>query len=420
MADTYPNIIECENCYLDLSYYNRLTNSIVTARADKNEQPSQYIGPFIVINANDGFTFQNLEEIGSFKWNYGSDTEPKTFEINLSEFIPENEHELTVSYEEIDLNGIYFQAKNLDYSKSKIILKSYQSINLAFVLIGGLNPHKLVIGCYRLDKYSTDGIIKYNNKIYDTTKTHTSYYDPDTGDYGDEFSRVIDLNFKVTTGEVVEDVTNNIFTTYYINTDILNKIRQIGTVPTDIIINTISYPIKFNPDSLTDKPIQTGFITTPINAQIFNKNYNRVDIFKFTVPDIPDVIECIIKIPFNPVVKLEYEDIRGKIITGYITYEVVSDSTTLYVEDDTGILYKTSFDIGINTPYKPTGVLQNYSNTDKRLGVEPPKMIIRGRVKVSNKGNYIKGSIKEPIKDILKDELILLNELLNKGVFIND
>ena len=74
--------------------------------------------------------------------------------------------------------------------------------------------------------------------------------------------------------------------------------------------------------------------------------------------------------------------------------------------------------MGVEIPYKPTGELGGYQNTQTRLAYEDPKLYIKG-VGKSIKGNYLKGFMKAP-NNILKDELNLLNNLLNEGVFIND
>jgi len=136
------------------------------------------------------------------------------------------------------------------------------------------------------------------------------------------------------------------------------------------------------------------------------------------VPDISDATECYIKIPFNNDVNLDYEDIKGKTIRGYITYEVLTNTTTLFITDEEKILYKNIISIGVEIPYKPTGELKGFKDIQTRLAYEEPKLYIKG-VGKSVKGNYLKGFIKAP-KNILKDELNLLNNLLNEGVFIND
>src|SRR5690606_24454623 len=122
----------------------------------------------------------------------------------------------------------------------------------------------------------------------------------------------------------------------------------------------------------------------------FKNNYTSLDIFKFTVPDIADVSECYIKIPFNNDIRLDYEDIKGKTIRGYITYEVLTNTTTLFIVDEEKILYKNIISLGVELPYKPTGELKNYKDAETRLAYEEPKLYIKG-VGKSVKGNYLRG-----------------------------
>jgi len=218
--------------------------------------------------------------------------------------------------------------------------------------------------------------------------------------------------------ELEPDINNNFFTTYYVNIDTLREIKHKGTVSESLIINTYSYPIKFKEEQLIETTIKTGYISSEVIANVFKKNYSTLDIFKFTVPDISDVTECYVKIPFNNDVNLNYEDVKGKTICGYITYEVLTNSTTLFITDEEKILYKNIITIGVEIPFKPTGKLDNFKDVKSRLAFEEPKLYIKG-VGKSVKGNYLKGFIREP-KKILKDELDLLNNFLNDGVFVND
>jgi len=274
----------------------------------------------------------------------------------------------------------------------------------------------LIFGLYKKQTVGSSGTYG------DDDLFHIEFNSRITDFLGQELGRISILNDLLFTAESEEglepDINNSFFTTYYVDVNILREIKQQGIVGEELIINTYSYPIKFNDEQLAESTIKTGYISTEIIAKIFRNNYTSLDIFKFTVPDISDVNECYIKIPFNNDISLDYEDIKGKTIRGYITYEVLTNTTTLFITDEEKILYKNIVSLGVEMPYKPTGELSNYRDTQTRLAYEEPKLYIKG-VGKSVKGNYLRGFIKAP-DNILKDELNLLNNLLNEGVFIND
>lgn len=399
------------NCYVDTS--RQVYNGTITLSKFSETEPQQYrIFEDFTVVANDGF---KLNPEFSFK------LQPQTTTV----FNPEVEWE-TITQNDFSLidkpiqwNWNFekgdFKYKGLDINKSlgHTKLKDDGSVYYHLLLVGGFSTYKLVFVLLAPSKY---GKVVFDNENYkpmwfslNTTTTGT----------GEPISLLNNLIFTADGDKPVEpDVTDNLFTTYYLDSNKLDEIRQMGTVSSEIIINTYSYPIKFPDELIKDTTIKTGPISQTLESKTFIKNITTLDIFIFDVPDIPDVTECYIRIPFNNNVNLKYEDIRGKRIRGYISYEVLTNTTTLFITDEVETLFKNVITIGIKVPFKPTGSIEGFSEPVIRLASEVPKLFIKGMNKTV-KGNYIQGKIKEPINRILKNELDILNELLNKGVFIN-
>lgn len=401
------------NCYVDTSYYSRQDDTIFISKFSNEEEQTQRIKQDFVVVANPGFklkpefSFKLQPQVG---WDYDENIE--WLEITQEDFQPLTK-ELNLK---IDLTKEDFQLTGVDLNNSLVYETEINGVPIYLFLLGGFNKYKLIFRLYK--KHTVDYEGTYGNDNLDDIWFSYEITDEISQPLG-YISLLNDLMFTAESGEDLEpDINNSFFTTYYVDINILREIKQKGTVAEELIINTYSYPIKFNEEHLVESTIKTGYISTEIVANIFKKNYTSLDIFKFTVPDISDVAECYIKIPFNNDISLNYEDIKGKAIGGYITYEVLTNTTTLFITDGEKILYKNIISLGVEIPYKPTGELRNYKDTQTRLAYEEPKLYIKG-VGKSVKGNYLKGFIKTP-NNILKDELDLLNNLLNEGVYIND
>ena len=401
------------NCYVDTSYYSKNNKSIVTSKFSNEEAQVERIREYFVVVANPGF---KLKPEFSFKlqpqlsWMYDANSE--WLEITQEDFKPITK-ELNLN---IDISKFDFQLAGVDLSNSLVCEIEIEGTFFYLFLLGGFNEYKLI---FRLFKQVPTETVNTYGDVYLSNQEFTFEVTDEIGGLLGFTSLLNDLLFTAESEKEIEpDINNSFFTTYYVDISTLREIKQKGSVPEQLIINTYSYPIKFNDEQLVESTIKTGYISTEITAKIFKNNYTSLDIFKFTVPDISDVTECYIKIPFNNDVSLDYEDIKGKTIRGYITYEVLTNTTTLFITDEEKILYKNIISLGVEIPYKPTGELSNYKDAETRLAYEEPKLYIKG-VGKSVKGNYLRGFIKAP-KNILKDELNLLNNLLDEGVFIND
>lgn len=401
------------NCYVDTSYFSREQQTIITSKFSNEEEQTQLIREYFVVVANPGF---KLKPEFSFKlhpqvgWEYDENIEwveithesfqPMTKELNLKLYITQED----------------FQLAGVNLEDTLVYESEINGVPFYLFLLGGFNDYKLIFRLYKKGSSPADGTYGDVN-LYKVT-FFASVTDPFGMPKG-YASLLNDLFFTAEGEDELEpDINNSFFTTYYVDINTLREIKQKGTINEELIINTYSYPIRFNDEQLAESTIKKGYISTEIIAKIFKNNYTSLDIFKFTVPDISDVTECFIKLPFNNDISLEYEDIKGKTIRGYITYEVLTNTTTLFITDEEKILYKNIISLGVEIPYKPSGELKGFKDTQTRLAYEEPKLYIKG-VGKSLKGNYLKGFIKAP-NNILKDELDLLNNLLNEGVFIND
>lgn len=222
-------------------------------------------------------------------------------------------------------------------------------------------------------------------------------------------------------GEVIEeDTTDGLFDTYVVNQSDLKKIADTGKIYSEIIINTFSYPIKFEEKELLKTNIILG--NTPV-ADITGKRFKRaepkINIFTFNVPYLKDVEICKLLLPFNSEIILDYDIIRGKKINGFIQYEVSTNSSTLYIDNEDVEFYKDSIVIETTVPFKPTGEYSNFKETEKRLGKQVPTLLIKC-LQEEKQQQFIQGIIEYPIEGILKDELELLNTELSKGVITNE
>jgi len=222
-------------------------------------------------------------------------------------------------------------------------------------------------------------------------------------------------------GEIIEeDNTKGLFSTYVVNQAELNNISNTGEIYSEIIINTFSYPIKFNDDDLLEVNIKIG--NTPIEdikGRKFKRAEPKIKVFTFNVPYLKDVETCKLLLPFNTEIILDYDVIRGKTINGYIQYEVSTNSSTLYIDNEDVTFFKDIVVIETVVPYKPTGEYVGFKESQKRLGKQTPILLIKC-LQEEYQHHFIKGFINYQITGILKDELSLLNEELQKGVITNE
>lgn len=403
------------NCYVDTSYQRYGTQQIVTSKFNEESPQIEEVGYDFTVVADNGY---KLNKDFSFDFTgyrmSESDLLPPE-KITFDKF--EQPKEKVKILENISENLKY---KGIDDSKSLVYTKKLDGkIQYHLFMVGGFDPDKLTFMFFNM-QYSSDFFYLDDNMKLQKF-TGGGKYDPSIGGFAPAISLLNNLNFVAESEKPIEPSNSkNIFTTYYINNTDLAQIEYNGAVPTEIILNTYSYPINFNNDSLEDGKIKTGYISTEIAAKVFTKLIPTVKIFEFKVPDIDDVKECYCRIPFNQNIILDYEEIRNTTIQGVLYYEILTNTTTLIISNEIGIIYKSLFNIGVKVPYKPTGELTGYDDPDFRLANEPPKLILKG-LKKSIGGNYLKGSLMLNTKrDILKSELELLEQEVKNGILINE
>lgn len=261
-----------------------------------------------------------------------------------------------------------------------------------------------------------------SGKMYKRLEQNVSYGADELGGGGYNIPPIVSISSKADkTGEVIEeDTTDGLFTTYVVNQTELKKIKDTGKIDSEIIINTFSYPIKFDNNDLLETNIVLG--NTPLEdtkGLRFKIAEPKIKIFSFNVPYLKDVESCKLLLPFNPEITLDYDIIRGKDISGYIQYEISTNSSTLYIDNGDVEFYKDNIVIETSVPYKPTGEYNNFKETEKRLGKQVPTLLIKC-LQEEKQQNFIQGKIEYPIIGILKDELELLNNELEKGVITNE
>lgn len=261
-----------------------------------------------------------------------------------------------------------------------------------------------------------------SGKMFKRLEQTVSYGGDELGSGAINIPPVVTISAKAEkVGEVIEeDTTDGLFTTYIVSQNDLKNIKDKGKIDSEIIINTFSYPIKFDSNDLLETNIVLG--NTPLEdtkGLRFKIAEPKIKIFSFNVPYLKDVESCKLLLPFNPEITLDYDIIRGKVISGYIQYEISTNSSTLYIDNGDVEFYKDNIVIETSVPYKPTGEYNNFKETEKRLGKQVPNLLIKC-LQEEKQQNFIQGKIEYPITGILKDELDLLNDELEKGVITNE
>jgi len=289
------------NCYVDTSYYDRKLATIVTSKFSNEEEQTQRMSYYFVIVPNAGFklkpefSFKLQPQIGTLY-----DENIEWLEITNQSFQPLTK----VLNLKLDLAKDDFQLAGVDLNNSLVYETEVNGTPVYLFLFGGFNEYKLIFGLYQKfvgvtsSYYGDDKVrgISFSFRISDGGGGTLGYA-----------SLLNDLMFTGEGGEIETDINNSFFTTYYIDINTLREIEQSGSVHDELIINTYSYPIKFNDEQLVESTIKTGYISTEVIAKIFKNNYTSLDIFRFTIPDISNVTDCYVRIPFNSDISLNYE-----------------------------------------------------------------------------------------------------------------
>lgn len=426
---TYSNLIpenfNLNNVYLSYSFWQYGAANVVKVEQDSGNisQISDFSFKIIV---NDGYTIDynnciievdTRELLPDELPNLTIPAETDILKIDLKEFETASkigEYETDLQVDTVDINY-----KNVDVTNFKTLEKVVNN-NKFYINLVDPKESSCMFEIYSDTRswntnYLVDGQGKTKYKLLQK-------YQDEEGNYSkDDFLRLYKINFngKIAGEEPESPLSRNIFTTYVVDPSILSTIVGQQEIYTDIIINTLSYPIKFIDDVLTESTIKIGGTETASTGKVFTKNNISTEIFKFTIPKFNNVEQCIINLPFNNSISLNYEDIENKTITGTIIFEVLTTSTSLIINNGEYNIYKGKFNIESELPYKPTGEFASYKKTETRLTNDSPLLIITCS-QIIKQDEIIKGKIESEIKGILKSELELLNTLTEKGVLINE
>ena len=414
------------NVYLSYSFWKNSQVNVV--KVEQESDNITQITPFsFKIMANDGYKidYNNcVFELDSRTIKYEDlatitePTENDILKIDLKEF--ENAEIIGEYRTDLSVNDKHTNYKNIDMTNFKTLEKT-------------INGNKFYINL--LDPKETSCMIE----VYQDTKSYSSVYSVNGNSillyplvqsfqnlygswYEDSYLRLYKINLNVIGSETTEPeqpLSKNIATTYVVNPTTLTGISGKQEVYSDIIINTLSYPIKFKDDDLTNTTIKLAGVETSSTGKIFNKNNIKTDLFKFTIPKFNNVEQCILNLPFNNSISLNYEDLENKTILGTLIYEVLTGSTTLMINNGDFNIYKGAFNLESALPYKPTGEFSGYAKTETRLSNDTPLLIIKCS-QIIKQNEVIKGTIKSEITGILKNELELLNTLTEQGVVTNE
>ena len=431
-------ITQLNNSIIDCSYINKGTTEVVTIETP-NSNGDDVIIPFI-IRTKDGFNLKYDKNTGNVVFRFNKPTFNKTISenelitnysnyfdeynfnlINLSTYEnvdPVTEYKPRYSDNEVQNENIFILKTDIVHGNKPIYIASYY----------GNDPKKckleLICEVFTAPFYD---IKTQSGKMFMSYKMGVRYgsvTNPYTkaSTLGTPLSNVVSISVNAEkVGAVIEeDNIDGLFTTYVVNQSDLKKIASNDKIYSEIIINTYSYPIKFVETDL----LETNIVLENIPIEDFTvKRFKRAElktkIFSFNVPYLKDVENCMLLLPFNPEIILDYDIIRGKIISGFIQYEVSTNSTTLYIDNGDVEFYKTNIVIETSVPFKPTVEHGNFIETEKRLGKQVPTLLIKCLQEEKQK-QFIQGIIEYPIEGILKDELELLNTELQKGVITNE
>ena len=449
-------ITQLNNSYIDCSYSDSGNTNVLTIETPTPEG-DLVIQPF-TIRTKDGFSLKYNEETGKvsyriqIKYFATSTTENKLltnystyftdYELNLqtlatyenvdpvTQFItptyPEPYGDGTKEVPLFEYNDIETQKENIFIIDTGIVNKDSKKVYIASYYGTNTNKCKLDL-LVEVVPDPFGGVSSYviktqNNKMYDIFHPYMVYNADGFGGGGKKISNIISLSSNADqVGEVIEDDnTDGLFTTYILSQNDLKNINNKGAISSEIIINTFSYPVKFNDEDLLETNIMLG--GTPledIKGKRFKRAEPKIKIFTFNVPYLKNVENCTLLLPFNSEIILDYDIIRGQVINGYIQYEVSTNSSTLYIDNGDIEFYKDTIVIETGVPFKPTGEYSNFKETEKRLGKQVPTLLIKC-LQEEKQHHFIQGTIEYPIPGILKDELNMLNTELSKGVITNE
>ncbi len=419
-----PENLILNNVYLSHSFWQGGQVNVVKVEQD-SDNITDLDFEFKII-ANDGYKIDydncyfdlDLRELTeSDLKNLTEPDEQDLLKIDLKEF--ETAEKIGEYTTELDTDGRDCNFKNVDVTNFKTLEKTVNGNKFYINLIDPKETSCMISVYSEKNSYGSKFSVDGNPKLL--LPLMKKFVDGLGYESDDSFFIIHSINFNAQgsgSEEPEQPLSRNIFSTYVVNPSILSEIVGQQEIYNDIIINTFSYPIKFKDEDLTETTIKLAGTETSTTGKTFIKNNMKTEIFKFTIPKFNNVEQCILNLPFNNSISLNYEDLENKTITGTLIYEVLTGSTTLIVNNGEYNIYKGKFSLESDLPYKPSGQFSSYKKTETRLSNDIPLLIIKCS-QIIKQDEVIKGRIESEIKGILKSELELLNTLTEQGVLIN-
>ena len=407
----YPDEI-LENVYIDdwAIVIDPSTNPVTRKRVVRDydtvkdflDKSSGRTKKAITLQAQKGFNFSLSDEDGSITFYNG---ETYTFKYMFDHGIPVGEEP---PYNEPDSN----RQRTYPDAKKFIFLKGEDYID-------GVDEY-IVIRSY--DKESIDIDLQGNDgypliKMLSETSTDSPPFK------GIDENRISEINCHALI-PVEIPLKNNAFTTYVLSGEQMMKLREDRIIYNDMVINTYNYPIAFNPDSLMDTEMKIGTADTNVPVKEFKQITNKIQIFEFTIPELPDVNLVTLFPIFKEGITLTYDIIRGKVIKGISVYDCLSNTNYLKIYADDVLIDYISYNIQTQIPINWDNVrLENKGAIGQRIPYFKSYIIIQydklEQVTEVTKG-YIRGSVENLDSLILKDEVELMDKLFKGGVYYDD
>lgn len=406
----YPDEI-LENVYIDDwgIVYNAVTDEKVKKVADYNtvkdflDKSNNRNKDDFSLQAQKGFNFSLSDEDGSITFYNG---ETYTFKYMYDNGIPVGEEP---PYNEPDSyrNRVYPDARKFIFLKGEdyidgidefIVIRSYDEETIDIDLLGYNGGYPLI-------------------KMLSETSTDSPPFN------GIDENRIAKINCHALI-PVEIPLKNDAFTTYILSGEQMNNLRDNMVIYNDMVINTYNYPIPFNPDSLLDADMKIGTADTNIPVKEFKQITNEIQIFEFTIPELPDVNLVTLFPIFKEGITLTYDIIRNKVIKGISVYDCLSNTNYLKIYADDVLIDYVSYNIQTQIPINWDNVrLENKGSIGQRIPYFKSYIIIQydklEQVTEVTKG-YIRGSVENLDSLILKDEISIMDSLFKGGVYYDD
>lgn len=408
---TYPDEV-LENVYIDdwAIVFNAITQEKVKRVADYDtvkdflDKSSGRTKKAITLQAQKGFNFSLSDDDGSITFYNG---ETYTFKHMYDHGTPVGNEP---PYNEPDS----YRERTYPDARKFIFLTGEDYID-------GIDEY-IVIRSYDHETIDID-LMNHNDIQYSLIAMFSETFTDSPPFKGIDWNRIAKINCHALI-PVEIPLKNDAFSTYILSGEQMNNLRENMVIYNDMVINTYNYPIPFNPDSLLDVDMKIGTADTNIPVKEFKQIKNEIQIFEFTIPELPDVNLVTLFPIFKEGITLTYDIIRGKVIKGISVYDCLSNTNYLKIYADDVLIDYVSYNIQTQIPLNWDNVkLENKGSIGQRIPYFKSYIIIQydklEQVTEVTKG-YIRGSVENLDSLILKDEISIMDSLFKGGVYYDD